>query len=50
VIGDQPNLLNSPQDLIHAVKAKLMLIIVGVVALTIAYFVMVYFRGRAGKK
>jgi membrane protein DedA with SNARE-associated domain len=47
VIGDQPHLLDSPEDLIKAVKAKLVLILVGIVALTVAYGVMVFFRARA---
>jgi membrane protein DedA with SNARE-associated domain len=48
VIGDQPHLLDSPEDMIRAVKAKLLMILVGIVALTIAYGVMVFFRSRAG--
>jgi membrane protein DedA with SNARE-associated domain len=48
VIGDQPHLLDSPEDLIHAVKAKLLSILVAIVVFTLAYLVMVYLRGRAG--
>jgi membrane protein DedA with SNARE-associated domain len=48
VIGDQPNLLDSPEMMIKAVKAKLLTILVGIVVLTLAYGVMVVLRTRAG--
>jgi len=48
VIGDQPHLLDSPEDLIKAVKAKLLWILVGIVLFTCAYGVMVVMRTRAG--
>jgi membrane protein DedA with SNARE-associated domain len=47
VIGDQPRLLDSPGDLIHAVKAKLLWVILAVVVVGVAYAVMVFFRSRA---
>jgi membrane protein DedA with SNARE-associated domain len=47
VIGDQPHLLDSPEDLIKAVKAKLLWILVGIVFFTFAYVVMVVLRSRA---
>jgi membrane protein DedA with SNARE-associated domain len=49
VIGDQPHLLDSPEDMIKAVKAKLLWIVLGVVGLTVAYGVMVFLRTRASK-
>jgi membrane protein DedA with SNARE-associated domain len=49
VIGDQPDLLNSPDQLIKAVKAKLLWILVAIVLFTIAYLVMVVMRTRAAK-
>ncbi|MGO8992085.1 MAG: DedA family protein [Polyangiaceae bacterium] len=47
VIGDQPHLLDSPADLIAAVKAKLLWFLAAIVLLTLAYLVMVVLRGRA---
>jgi membrane protein DedA with SNARE-associated domain len=47
VIGDQPHLLDSPEDLIKAVKAKLLWILVGIVFFTGAYVLMVVLRSRA---
>jgi membrane protein DedA with SNARE-associated domain len=47
VIGDQPHLLDSPEMLIHAMKAKLFTILLGIVVLSIAYGVMVVLRIRA---
>jgi membrane protein DedA with SNARE-associated domain len=47
VIGDQPHLLDSPEDLIKAVKAKLLWILVGILFFTGAYVVMVVLRSRA---
>jgi len=47
VIGDQPHLLDSPEDLIKAVKAKLLWIMVAIVLFTLAYGVMVFLRSRA---
>ncbi len=47
VIGDQPHLLDSPSDMIHAVKAKLLWIVVAVVGFALAYVVMVMLRGKA---
>jgi len=49
VIGDQPRLLDSPEDLIHAMKAKLVWVLVGIVVLGAAYAVMVFFRSRAAE-
>jgi membrane protein DedA with SNARE-associated domain len=48
VIGDQPHLLDSPEDLMKAVKAKMLSILLGIVVFTAAYVAMVYFRSRAG--
>ena len=47
VIGDQPHLLDSPEDMIKAVKAKLLWIIVGIVVFAGAYAVMMFLRSRA---
>jgi membrane protein DedA with SNARE-associated domain len=47
VIGDQPNLLDSPENMIKAVKAKILWFIVAAVLMTVAYGVMVVLRSRA---
>jgi membrane protein DedA with SNARE-associated domain len=47
VIGDQPHLLDSPEELMKAVKAKLLWIVLAAIGLTVAYGVMVFMRGRA---
>jgi len=47
VIGDQPHLLDSPEDLIKAVKAKILWILVAIIGFTLAYVVMVVLRTRA---
>jgi len=49
VIGDQPHLLDSPEELIKAVKAKILWILLAIILFTIAYVVMVVVRSRTGK-
>ncbi len=46
VLGDQPQLLDSPEAMVSAIKAKLIWFIGGAVAFAGLYFVMVWFRGR----
>jgi membrane protein DedA with SNARE-associated domain len=41
VIGDHPELLNSPEDMVHVIKSQMIWIIAAVVALAAAYFLMV---------
>ena len=47
VIGDAPQLLDSPAELAHALKAKMHLVVVAVVLFAAAYAVMVWLRKRA---
>ena len=47
VLGDEPRLLDSPEEMIKAVKAKIVWIVVGVVVFAVAYGVMMYLRSRA---
>lgn len=49
VIGDEPRLLDSPAELAHALKAKMHLVVVGVVLLAAAYAVMAWLRKRAAR-
>ena len=50
VIGDAPGLLDSPADLAHALKAKMHVVVIGVVLFAAAYAAMVWLRKRAAKK
>lgn len=49
VIGDQPQLLDSPEALTHALKAKMHLVVLAVVLLAAAYATMTWLRKRASK-
>jgi membrane protein DedA with SNARE-associated domain len=49
VIGDSPALLDSPEALMHALKAKTHFIVLGIVALAAAYAAMAYLRKRSAK-
>jgi membrane protein DedA with SNARE-associated domain len=46
VLGDQPRLLDSPEAMVAAIKAKLAWFVGGAVAFAALYAVMVYFRSR----
>jgi membrane protein DedA with SNARE-associated domain len=46
VIGDRPDLLTSPEALVSVCKEKLHLFVIGVVALAVAYGVLVRFKRR----
>jgi membrane protein DedA with SNARE-associated domain len=46
VIGDSPQLLDSPEQMMHVLKDKMHLVVLGIVALAAAYAVMAYFRRR----
>ncbi|MBI2787767.1 MAG: DedA family protein [Elusimicrobia bacterium] len=47
VIGDSPQLLESPAELAHALKAKMHLVVVAVVLFAAAYAAMVWLKKRA---
>lgn len=47
VIGDRPQLLDSPEQLILALKAKMHLIVLGVAAFAAAYAVMLWLKRRS---
>jgi membrane protein DedA with SNARE-associated domain len=47
VIGDEPKLLDSPEQLMLALKHKTHFIVLGIVALAAAYAVMAHFRRRS---
>ncbi len=47
VIGDQPHLLDSPEEMVKAVKAKVLWILLGIIALAVAYGLMMFLRSRA---
>jgi membrane protein DedA with SNARE-associated domain len=49
VIGDQPHLLDSPEMLAHALKAKMHLIVLGVAALAAAYGLMLWLKNRSAR-
>jgi membrane protein DedA with SNARE-associated domain len=46
VLGDQPHLLQSPEAMVTAIKAKMGWILAGVVGLVLLYASMIWFRGR----
>ncbi|MDE2144164.1 MAG: DedA family protein [Elusimicrobia bacterium] len=50
VIGDQPHLLDSPEMLTQALKQKMHLIVLGIVALTAAYALMLWLKKRSASK
>jgi membrane protein DedA with SNARE-associated domain len=47
VLGDHPELLQSPEEMIHVIKAKLIWIVVGIAAFAVLYAVMMFIRSRA---
>jgi membrane protein DedA with SNARE-associated domain len=49
ILGDQPQLLDSPEQMVAVIKAKLGWFVLAVVALAAAYGVMVYVRDRRVK-
>lgn len=49
VIGDAPQLLDSPAELAHVLKAKMHLVVIAVVLFAGAYAAMVWLRKRAKK-
>ena len=49
VIGDAPQLLDSPAELAHVLKAKMHLVVIAVVLFAAAYAAMVWLRKRAKK-
>jgi membrane protein DedA with SNARE-associated domain len=46
VLGDQPHLLQSPEAMVSAIKAKMGWIVAGVAGLAVLYAFMIWFRGR----
>ena len=46
VLGDQPRLLESPEAMVSAIKAKLIWFVGGALAFALLYVAMVWFRGR----
>ena len=46
VLGDQPQLLQSPELMVAAIKAKLIWFVLGALAFGALYFAMIYFRSR----
>lgn len=49
VIGDAPQLLDSPEQLAHALKAKMHVVVLGVVLFAAAYAVMVWLKKRSSR-
>jgi membrane protein DedA with SNARE-associated domain len=49
VLGDQPQLLQSPEEMIHAIKARLVWIIGGIAGFALLYVVMLVFRTRSAE-
>ncbi len=49
VIGDEPRLLDSPEQLASALKAKMHLVLIAIVLFAAAYAAMVWLRKRAKK-
>lgn len=50
VIGDSPELLQSPEQLIHVMKAKVIWIVAGVLAFGALYALMVWIRNRTKRE
>ena len=46
VLGDQPQLLQSPEAMVGAIKAKLIWFVLGALAFGALYVAMLFFRGR----
>ena len=49
IIGDSPQLLDSPEEMMNVLKHKTHFIVLGVVLLAAAYAVMIHFRKRSAK-
>ena len=49
VIGDAPALLESPEEMIHVLKDKMKLIVMGICAFAAAYSVVIWFKMKAAK-
>jgi hypothetical protein len=49
VLGDQPRLLESPEQMVAVIKAKLVWFVAAVVVLAVAYAGVVVWRGRKAK-
>ncbi|MFI5363302.1 MAG: DedA family protein [Elusimicrobiota bacterium] len=49
IIGDEPTLLDSPEQMMSVLKHKMHLIVLGVVLLAAAYAAMVHFRKRSAR-
>jgi len=49
IIGDSPQLLESPEELARVLKDKMHLVVLGVILLAAAYAAMSWFRKRASK-
>jgi membrane protein DedA with SNARE-associated domain len=50
VIGDEPRLLDSPEEMMHVLKQKTHLFILGFVVLAAAYAAMLYLRKRSSTR
>ena len=50
VIGDAPQLLDSPEQLMAVLKSKMHVLVLGVAALAAAYAVMAYLRRRSARR
>jgi membrane protein DedA with SNARE-associated domain len=46
VLGDQPQLLESPEQMVAVIKSKLLWFVGGVLAFGVLYLVMMWIRGR----
>ncbi len=49
IIGDEPRLLDSPEEMMNVLKHKMHFIVLAVVLLAAAYALMVHFRRRSAK-
>lgn len=49
VIGDHPELLNSPEEMVHVIKSQMVWIVAAVVVLAVAYAAVVKFGARRGE-
>ena len=49
IIGDAPQLLDSPEQMMHVLKDKMHFLVLGIVVFAAAYAVMVYFRKRSAR-
>ncbi len=49
ILGDHPELLDSPADLVHAVKGDFIWFVAAVLLLAALYFALVFWRARAAR-